>query len=283
MSELAPPEGKQPEETSYLKEMLYSQTNINVFLTTLASSAFLSFPYGWAGAALPLVLFAAGELIAAMFIPSSGSFRHAVDRKYRLRRRQAAQAHIRDEISRRADASNPNWSVFERMLQRAASLREMLKFRGTTLTERDVERMEDAAFDFLTLWLASLSIQERLASLRKADLDRRLEAVDRDAGEDAGGDRASFDRARADLQELITRRQRLSSRRAAVDAAILALPDAVEEIYQATITAPIAGDVERRLQDAVDRLNIEAQLEQSYREELDGLPIKVARKVASQA
>ena len=51
----------------------------------------------------------------------------------------------------------------------------MLKFRGTTLTERDVERMEDAAFDFLTLWLASLSIEERLASLKKADLDRRLE------------------------------------------------------------------------------------------------------------
>ena len=284
MSELTPPEGEQPGEVSYLKEMLYSQPNINALLTTLAASAFMSFPYGWAGAALPMVLFAAGELIAAMFVPSSSRFRHAVDRKYRLRQRQAAQQHIRQEISRRADESNPNWSVFERMLQRAASLREMLKFRGTTLTEREVERMEDAAFDFLTLWLASLSIQERLASLKKADLDRRLETVDHDADNDSGGgDRASFDRAKADLQELIARRQRLISRRAAVDSAILALPDAVEEIYQATITAPIAGDVERRLQDAVDRLNIEAQLEQSYRDELVELPAKVGRKLASQA
>jgi hypothetical protein len=283
LSELHPPEGAQPGEVSYLKEMLYSQTNINWFLTTLAGSALLSFPYGWSGAAVPLVLFAAGEMIAAMFVPSSSRFRHAVDRQYRLRRRQAAQQHVKQEISRRSDESNPNWSVFEKMLQRAASLREMLKFRGTTLTEKDVERMEDAAYDFLTLWLASLSIQERLVSLNKADLDRRLEKVGRDADDGSeGGDRASFDRAKADLQELIARRQRLISRRAAVDAAVLALPDAVEEIYQATITAPIAGDVERRLQDAVDRLNIEAQLEQSYRE-LDEAPTKVARKLASQA
>ncbi len=271
------------EEPSYLKEMLFSQTNINALLATLAGSALLSFPFGWTGVALPLVFFTAGEMIAALFVPSSSSFRHAVDRKHRLRRRRAGHQHVREEISRRTDGSHPNWSVFERMQQRAASLREMLKFRGTSvITEREVERMEDASFDFLSLWLASLSIQERLASLKKADLDRRLEAVDRDASDDGGGgDRASYDRAKADLQELIARRQRLLSRRAAVEAAILALPDAVEEIYQSAITAPIAGDVERRLQDAVDRLNIEAQLDQSFREEIDDVPARVGRKVAS--
>lgn len=279
---------RREEEPSYLKEMLFSQTNINTFLGTLAGAAFLALPFGWAGVALPLVFFTAGELIAALFVPSSSSFRHAVDRKHRLRRRAAAQQHVREEITRRTDGSHPNWSVFERMLQRAASLRQMLKFRGTTvISEREVERMEDAAFDFLSLWLAALSIQERLAALKKADLDRRLEVLERESrevGSGAGsGDRGSFERAKADLQELVARRERLISRRAAVDAAILALPDAVEEIYQSTITAPIAGDVERRLQDAVDRLNIEAQLEQSYREELDELPNKPGRKVASRA
>jgi hypothetical protein len=233
-----------------------------------------------------LVFFTAGELIASMFVPSSAKFRHSVDRKYQQKRRAAAHQHVREEIARRTDGVNPNWSVFQRMLQRAASLREMLKFRGTTvISEAEVERMEDAAYDFLSLWLASLSIQERLASLKKADLDRRLETVIREArevGRGAGaGDPASFDRAKADLEELIARRERLISRRAAVDSAILALPDAVEEIYQSTITAPIAGDVERRLQDAVDRLNIEAQLDQSFREEIDE-PTKVGRRVASQ-
>jgi hypothetical protein len=275
-------------EPSYLKEMLFSQTNINVFLATLATSALLAVPFGWAGVALPLVFFAAGEMIAALFVPSAASFRHAVDRKHRMRRRQAAQQHVREEITRRTDGSHPNWSVFERMLQRAKSLREMLKFRGTgAISEREVERMEDAAFDFLSLWLASLSIQERLASLKKADLDRRLETLERESREVAGGggagDRGSFERAKADLQELVARRERLISRRAAVDAAILALPDAVEEIYQSAITAPIAGDVERRLQDAVDRLNIEAELEQSTREELDELPARPGRKIASRA
>ena len=286
MSEASRDAQQAGEEPSYLKEMLFSQTNTNIFLGTLAGAALLAIPFGWAGVALPLIFFAAGELIASLFIPSSASFRHAVDRKYRLRRRQAAQAHVRAEITRRADESHPNWNVFERMLQRAGSLREMLKFRGTTaISEREVERMEDAAFDFLSLWLASLSIQERLGSLIKADLDKRLERVDHaaDNQDSPGADRASFDRAKADLQELIARRQRLISRRAAVDAAILALPDAVEEIYQSAITAPIAGDVERRLQDAVDRLNIEAQLEQSFNDELGDLPTKVGRRVASQA
>jgi dsDNA-binding SOS-regulon protein len=273
-----------PGEPSYLCEMLFSQGNLYALLGTLSASALLSIPYGFAGAALPLVFFTAGEMIASLFIPSSASFRHAVDRKRRLRRRKAAHRHVRDEIEARTEGTHPNWSVFDRMVDRAASLREMLKFRGTTvITENEVERMEDAAYDFLSLWLASLSIQDRLAALKKADLDRRLESVDRDSSEDSGGgDRASFDRARADLQELIARRQRLLSRRAAVDAAILALPDAVEEIYQSAITAPIAGDVERRLQDAVDRLNIEAQLEQSYREELGELPAKAGRRVATQ-
>jgi hypothetical protein len=273
-------------EPAYLKEMLVSQTNINAFLGTLATGALLAVPFGWAGVALPLVFFIAGELIAALFVPSSSSFRHAVDRKHSLRRRQAAHQHVREEITRRTEGTHPNWSVFERMLQRAKSLREMLKFRGTgVISEREVERMEDAAYDFLSLWLASFSIHERLASLKKADLDRRLETLERESREVArgggAGDRGSFERAKADLQELVARRERLISRRAAVDAAILALPDAVEEIYQSAITAPIAGDVERRLQDAVDRLNIEAELEQSTREELDELPARPGSKVAS--
>jgi hypothetical protein len=280
-------EAGQREEPAYLKEMLFSQTNINVLLGTLALSALLAIPLGWAGVTLPLVFFTAAELIASMFVPSSASFRHGVDRKLRLQRRAAAHQHVRDEIAQRTDGANPNWSVFQRMLQRAASLREMLKYRGTAaISEQEVERMEDAAYDFLSLWLASLSIQERLASLKKADLDRRLETVEREAREVArgrgAGDPGSFDRAKADLQELIARRERLISRRAAVESAILALPDAVEEIYQSAITAPIAGDVERRLQDAVDRLNIEAQLDQSFREEIDELPTKVGRRMASQ-
>ena len=287
MSDAEREAGQRGEEPSYLREMLFSSTNVNCFLGTLALSALLAIPWRWTGVVLPLVFFTAGELIAAMFVPSSAKFRHGVDRKYRLKRRAAAHQHVRDEIARRTDGTHANWSVFQRMVQRAASLREMLKFRSSNvITDREVERMEDAAYDFLSLWLASISIQERLAALKKADLDRRLEMVIREArevGRGAGaGDPASFDRAKADLEELIARRERLISRRAAVESAILALPDAVEEIYQSAITAPIAGDVERRLQDAVDRLNIEAQLDQSLREELVEEPTKVGRRVASQ-
>ena len=53
---------KQP---SYLKEMLASQGNLYAGLSSMAAAALLSIPFGFGIAALPLIAFAAGELIAA--------------------------------------------------------------------------------------------------------------------------------------------------------------------------------------------------------------------------
>ena len=260
------------ENPSYVREMLLSQMNVNIILGTLASSALLAIPLGLAGFALPLVLISAGEAIASMFIPSSSTFREKVNKKYRRKRRDAISRHLQQEIDNRTDSDDPNWGVHSRLIERAASLREMWAVRPTqTMTERDVERMEDAPLDFLALWLANLSIYDRLKSLNEMDLQRRLADLVKRLEHDR--ENHSLQKAKGDIEELLSRRRRLISRRAAVEAALLSLPDAVEEIYQTALTSSSTDDSSARLQEAVDRLHVEEQLEESFKDELgDVLP-----------
>src|SRR5687768_1410569 len=94
------------EPPSYVREMLFSQTNLHAFLATLAGGALLAIPLGLGGLAIPLVLFGAGDAIAAMFIPYSPKFRERIDTKHRRARREAITAHLSREISRRTDSDD---------------------------------------------------------------------------------------------------------------------------------------------------------------------------------
>jgi len=273
------PFGKDEEDApSYLWEMLTSPLNIHIGLITLATSTFLSIPWGLPGAALPLLAFAAGETIAAMFIPSSSLFRNRVDRAFRKQRRERAVAHLSREIERRVVVDHPHWQVWRRMRERVDSLREIGKHRRSPLAERDIERIEDSGLDFLGLWLAELSmierrdaVDERAIQQRIADLGKRIEG--------GAADSRSLRKARADLEELLLRHQRIASRLVAVEAALLSLPDAVEEIYHAVVTTPASGEGGTRLQEAIDRLRLEEELESSYGAEVREIVPKSASRM----
>ena len=91
-------------------------------------------------------------------------------------------------------------------------------------------------------------------------------------------DARSLQKARADLEELLVRHRRLASRKSSVEAALLSLPDAVEEIYHAVVTSPTSGEGGTRLQEALERLRLEEELESSYGAEIsDILPQKAQR------
>ena len=111
--------GLDEDKPSYLGEMLTSQTNINAGLAAAAAAAVVAIPLGLAGAAIPLVLFGAGEAIASMFVPSSQTFRNFVDRKHRARKREAFVAHLRKQIEHLARRDHDNWGTYQRMLDRA--------------------------------------------------------------------------------------------------------------------------------------------------------------------
>jgi hypothetical protein len=264
---------QEAEPVSYVWEMLTSQATLHAFLTSLAAGTLLAFPYGFRVAAIPVLCFAAATAIAALFAPNSARFRYRVDQAKRAEHREAARAHLIEEIQVRAP-DDPLWSLYDGLCQRVASLRRMLGSRKVGLSSADIERLDDATVDFLGLWLGRLTMTERLDTLDERALRAKLTAIAaqlEDAGESAN--RKHLQQAQADIERILTRRERLVARHAAVEAAQLSLADTFDEIYQGVMTNPAGDDVGKQLQEAVDRLHIEEDLDLGVDEEIEAVAV----------
>jgi hypothetical protein len=275
-------------EPSYLREMLTSQTNVYALLGSVAAGLVLSIPFGFGLGAVPLVVFGAGEAIAAMFVPSSPTFRAKVDRRFREQAREGMRAHLEEEIRKRVgnrNASRGSMAAYGRMVDRVASMYRIAEDRRTQLSVRDVERLDDATLDYLSVWLAILVIDDRSAAVDLREIERRLETIDRDLGEaKAGMDLRQLQKARAEYAGLVGRHRRMLSRKTALEAALVSMPDQMEEIYQTIVTAPTSSDVGSRLEDAIARLRLEEDVEAELAGELgESVPDFSARLQQRQA
>jgi hypothetical protein len=168
------------------------------------------------------------------------------------------------------------------MRERISFLREIAKNRDIPLNAGDIDRLDDACVDFLGLWLSHLAMEERERSVDDDSIDRRLKDIEqRLAKQPERTEQVSLEKARGDLQEMLRRHQRIGTRKAAVEAALLSIPDAVEEIYHMVISAPTSGAQADRLQDAINRLHMEESLEATVNDELgEALPRPALRVVA---
>jgi hypothetical protein len=260
------------EKVSYVKEMLVHPTNVSSFFGALALGAILSIPFGLGVGMLPLIAFAAGEGIASLFVPSSPTFRANVDKKKRAEAREKSRMYLIGEISRRVLSSDDGWQQYRRIREKIDSLTDVARHRKTSLTEADVERLDDTSLNFLGLWLAKLVIKERRASIdidelaeKIADIDVKLESAD------AGDERRRLAKARDDLERILGRRKSLDTRATSVDAAMLSMIDTFEEVYQQIATAPTSNEVTKHLEQAVERLTLEEGLDLAVEEELGEL------------
>lgn len=271
------------EETSYLKEMVSHPASVYGGLAALAAGAILSIPLGLGFAAIPVLIYAAGEGIASLFVPSSPVFREAVNRRKRAERRSAMRQHLEEEITKRVGADHRLWGTVKRMDERLRSLEGIAKNSSTTLSLRETERMAEVVVNFLGLWLARLIIAERLESMDDRRLAGRIQYIDQQiAGAATPVDRKRLERAREDLTRVAGRRDSLRARETALDAAMLAMADAFEEVYQQIITDPSATDVTRSLEEAVSRMGVQQELEMAVDDELaDLLPGRRAAAAAS--
>jgi hypothetical protein len=251
----------------YVGAMLRSPTSLYSGLGAVATGALLSIPFGLGVGALPLLAYATGSAIAALFVPSSKGFRDKVDRARRAEERFAVRDRLAAEIKRRgAERGGSARAAYDRLLDRIRAL-EAMETGG--LGEDDLERLADVSVNYLSLWLAKLVGEERASSTDAAELRYRLETVERRIEEaDGTEERRTLERAREDLARLVRRREGLEAKLVALDAAMLALPDTVEEIYQQLVTRPNAPDAGAQLQQAVDRLRIEESLDLVVDEEL---------------
>ncbi len=275
--------GQTDREPPYLREMFTSQGNLYAALVTVIAGAGLSIPFGTPGALLPLVVFGAGEAIAALFVPSWPGFRARVDQKYRVRRREALRERLEAELRARVRRQERNWEVYARLQELAAALGTLPVPRDQdTLTARDVERVQDAPGEYLNLWSAALSMRDRRKALDPAELERRIAAVEEDLAS-GQGDPVSLRRAHTELVELRDRYSRLESRLAATEAALLSLPDVVEEIYLAMGQGHGLALEGAKLGQAVQRLREQEDLDQAIADELGGasLALETPRPIPS--
>ena len=247
-----------------MREMLLSNGNMVAALGSVAAGVLLSLPYGFAAGLLPIIGFAAGETIAAMFIPYSENFRARVDKKYREQVREATRSHLLDEIEKRDQRIKGAGSLesYQRMLDRVASLYRVANDSRTRLSLRDVEKLDDATLDYLRMRLAALIIEERARAVVLKDVEARLQIIERDLVESRpGSEQVQLQKARTEYLSLITRHRRMLSRKMGIEAAILSMPDQMDEIYQTIVTAPTGVDVDSKLAESIAKLGLEEDLE----------------------
>jgi hypothetical protein len=266
---------------SYVKELLLHPVNTSLGMTALAAGALLSIPYGLGIGALPLLAFAAGDALATLFLPSSKGFRAKVDEKWRRARRTEVRSYLEEQIRLRGEAELPrsvrdeamrSWETYQRMRSRIASMEEVARRPNSRLGQKELEQLEDATVNYLALWLTKLLGHERQATVADKDLEARLHKVELQLEEVEGAtDRRTLEKARDDLTKLLQRRQTLRSKLASVDAAMLSMADAFEEVFQQAVTRPNAPEAGAQLQQAVDRMRLEEGLDLAIEEELGAL------------
>ena len=250
------------EDVSYFKEMLTHQVSIGTMLSALSIGALVSIPMGLGIGAIPILMAVAGQAIAALFVPSSPVFRKMVDDRNRKDHRDKAREHLKEQIEARVSESDPNWAAYHRMLERLDSLEKLAEMRGNGLDRRMVEQLDDATVDFLGLWLAWLTLRERWDSVDERTLKRRIRQIDQEIekGHTAAVESHHLNKAKKDLEGILTRRQSLWGRAASLEAVMLAMADTYEEVYQRVMANPTASDVKAQLQEAVERMRVEEQL-----------------------
>ena len=274
---------KPDEEPSYLWEMLRHQNTLYGFLSSLAAGSVLAIPYHLGVAALPLLGFVGATSLAALFVPSSPTFRNRVNRRRHAERRDATRAHLLSELSARLGPEHPNFQVYARMVQRMASLRTLAKSKKSALTVDDVERLEDASVDFLGLWLARISMAERRARLVGQNLEQKIQHTQERLAQASGVERRPLEKALDELDRLLRSRKRIEANETAVDAALIAMPDAFDEVYQGVMQNPTSSEGVERLKQAVDRMRIEDELSAAVDEDLESLLTGRSSNVNAQA
>jgi len=255
----------QIKEPSYLREMLFSQGNLYALLGSVAAGVLLSIPYGFGAGLMPLIGFMAGDAIAAMYIPASEAFRAKVDKKFRDQARATTRAHLLEEIEKRDIFSTQAFGsldAYHRMVTRVDSLYRVAEDSRTRLSQRDVEKLDDATLDYLCMWLAALVTEERARAVQIKDIEARLQAIEQDLSEaKPGSDQAQLQKARNEYLSLITRQRRMLSRKMAIEAAMLSMPDQMDEIYQTIVTAPTSSEIGSKMADSIAKLGLEEDLE----------------------
>jgi hypothetical protein len=264
---------KKKRKGSYLVEMLKHRWNVYALLGTMAGAAVLSIPFGLGIALLPILGYTAGTSIAGLFVPGSRKFRDNVDRRRRAEERELTRRYLLVEIQKRVGPEHGYWRDYGRLCDRRDSLMKIAENHDNALTYEDVEKLDDSTLDFLGLWLGRIAIADRARAVSEAQLEGRVSqlAEDIEQANDPANARRLM-KAKEELEGLLKRRREMRSRDAAAEAAMLTMCDAFDEVYQRIMANPTSREaIDGDLRSAVERLNIEEELDYVLHEEVEAM------------
>lgn len=258
----------QPKPVSYLRAWLTSQANVMTLLGGGLAMAVASVPAGGAGALGALVVLGAVQALLALVIPDLPKFRSTVDRNARRAGIDQRRAQLQQELFAlhggiERVAGMGMWLKYQAIVERSNVLYRIAGEAQSQLSYDDAERVDKASVDYLALWLAQVTIKERLRSGEEATLDRRLREAEQALSQiDAQDPRyRHLKMARDDYAAIKLRHDKLAARRMSIDAALVSLPDQVEEVYQLVVASPYSSTLGSKLGESLSRLQLEEDIE----------------------
>jgi hypothetical protein len=255
-----------PSKTNYLGEMLKSSGTVTTGAAALALGGLMAIPLGISGFLLPVVAATTGITLAGIFLPSMPGFRARIDERKRKEARKNIRQHLIETLLARAGGEDPNWANLSRMEDRIRDYFAFKRAASEELASTDVERLLDAPNSYLSLWASHLSLVERLTTLENAGLPQRIKALQAEVQAAPGN--ANLLKALNDLKTLQGRRATLEAKENAVQAAMLSLPDAVDEVTQGAYGAIQTEQALGRLRSAVSELNLNDEIDQQLQIEM---------------
>ncbi len=266
------------EKTNYLSELLQSSGTMTTGAAALAIGGLMAIPLGLPGLLIPLVAATTGITLAGIFVPSMQGFRKKVDARKRKEARHKIRAHLIESLVYRAGQDHPNWDNLTRMEERIADYFAFKRAASEELPSTDVDRLLDAPNSYLSLWATHLSLHERIETLDEAGLPARIKILEAEVKAAPGN--ANFLKALNDLKTLQARSSTLEAKENAIEAAMLSLPDAVDEVTQGAYGAAETEKALGRLRDAVSELSISEEIDQQLQVEMGELDIAMPGQTA---
>ncbi len=258
----------QAPKPSYLRAWLTSQANVTMLLGGGLAAAVASFPAGVAGMIGALVVLGAAQVLTALVVPDLPKFRSKVDRQARREAIDSRRAQLQRELfvlhgGLERVSGMEKWQKYQAVVERATVLYGIANEANSQLSYDDAERVDKASVDYLALWLAEVTIKERLRSGEEATIDQRLREAERalEAVDENDQRYKLLKMARDDYAAIKQRHDKLAARRMSIEAALVSLPDQVEEIYQIVVASPYSSSLGSKLGESLSRLQLEEDIE----------------------
>jgi hypothetical protein len=241
---------------SYLGGFWRSRTNRWAMFGAAGLALFASIPFGWTGFAIVAVVALGAEILAALMVPDMPSFRAWLDREHHAKERERRRASLLAELRSYGDAGA--LASYAQMLDRVKALQQTAADSRTSLTGQDVDKLDDLTVDYLGLCVLNLSLKQRKDNANEEMAIKRMTAIQqqlqrKDLTEEEG---RQLRNALAEYGEIVSRSRRLASRRFALEAMLIAMPDKVEEVYQLVMTSPYSSDTGGKLEESLSRLRL---------------------------